>query len=153
MKLPQEVREQFVAYGRTGGKTRARRLPKARRTAIARLAAVGRWTRARFGAASFAELGLPGGELVDAGLADLAGEHPTVPALTLLVAASRLRREGVPLPGMIRENPERELFRALERRNPTLAHARYLAHVEEISSFADALRRRRLLRSGDDRAA
>ncbi len=44
------------------------------RKATANRAASSRWIRKRFAAASFAELGLPGGDIVDTGLAHLADE-------------------------------------------------------------------------------
>jgi hypothetical protein len=71
--------------------------PKARRT-LARQAAMHRWIRARFGTPNFAALGLPGGEIIDAGLAALAAGEETVESLVVSLAAPCLRREGVPLP-------------------------------------------------------
>ena len=70
MKLPRSVREEFRRFGRQGGEARARRLSPTRRRAVARRGALTRWIRARFGAASFAELGLPGGDLIDRLVAD-----------------------------------------------------------------------------------
>jgi len=112
----------------------------AARTAVARQAAVRRWTRARFGRASFQELGLPGGELVDVGLADLAAGRETVASLVVSEAAPRLRREGVPVPRIAVSDAAARLYRALDREGSVLAHARFSAHLRQVASFADACR-------------
>lgn len=140
MKVPESVRRRFRAYGRAGGKARARRLTRAERQGIARRAALERWTRRRFGAARFADLGLPGGDLVDAGRADLASGKATLESLLVSVAAPRLRREGVPLPAVVLREPEAGLYRLLSRTEGELAHARYQAYLRRIVSFADACR-------------
>lgn len=139
MDLPDEVRERFRAYGRVGGRRRAERMPEADRRAIARRAAATRWIRERFGASNFEELGLPGGDTVDAGLADLAHERVTPESLAVSLAAPRLRREGVPV-GNVLENPERRLYELLSRTEGDLAHARYNAWLRRLVSFADACR-------------
>ena len=88
-------------------------------------------------------LGLPGGEIVDAGLADLAAGKVTVESLLVSLAAPRLRREGVPL-GPVYADPERRLYALLTRRDGDLAHARYGAYLRQMASFADACRAARL---------
>ena len=150
MKLPSEIRRRFREAGRTGGRERARRLDPASRRAAARWAAVRRWTRRRFGAASFAELGLPGGDLVDRGLADLSAGLESVASLLVALAAPRLRYEGVPVPAVDIPEPERKLYRLLSRTEGELAHARYLAYLGRIASFADACRVARRARSRRD---
>ena len=139
MKLPKEVRERFRRYGRVGGKTRASRLAPDARTAFARRAAIARWIRQRFGAPSFEALGLPGGEIVDAGLADLAEGKTTVESLLVSLAAPRLRREGVPV-STSQANPEDRLYDLLSRTAGDLAHARYSAYLRQIVSFSDSCR-------------
>lgn len=139
MKLPKEIRERFVRYGRQGGKARAARVSVEARRAIARRAASSRWIRERFGASSFAALGLPGGEIVDAGLADLADGTISPESLVVSLAAPRLRREGVPV-GFVHDDPEDRLYDMLSAATGDLAHARYAAHLEQIASFADACR-------------
>ncbi len=140
MRLPAVVREQFRRYGARGGRARAVQLLPAERTAIARRAALRRWTEARFGNARFAALGLPGGEAVDTGLDDLVAGKESVESLLVSLAAPRLRREGLPLPTTILPDAEIRLFRYLERSEGDLAHARYLACLRQMSSFADACR-------------
>lgn len=140
MKLPNTIREQFRAYGRDGGRARARRMSPAERRRVAREAVLRRWMRARFRASSFEELGLPGGEMVDAGLAALAAGKETVESLVVSLAAPRLRREGVPLPRETIADADARLYRMLERASGDMAHARYLAYLNQAASFADACR-------------
>lgn len=111
--------------------------PKARRT-VARRAALQRWVQARFGASSFDVLGLPGGEMIDVGLVDLAGGVESIESLVVSLAAPRLRREGIPLPSDLIADPELRLYRLLEEGGVELAHARYLAYLQQAASFADA---------------
>lgn len=137
--MPDEVRETFRRYGREGGRERARRMSKDARRVAARRAAVARWTRERFGSSNFERLGLPGGDLVDAGLADLAANEVTVESLAVSLAAPRLRREGVPV-SRVQDDPERRLFAMLSETEGGLAHARYNAILRRLVSFADACR-------------
>ncbi len=138
MKLSREVRKRFQEFGSAGGRARATRMDPAARRRVARWAAIRRWTRARFGAAGFAELGLPGGELVDAGLCALVAESETLESLVVSLAAPRLRREGVPVPSTTFPDADRRLYRVLEQTCGDLAHTRYLAYLRQIVSFADA---------------
>lgn len=141
MKLPEDIRERFVRYGRQGGRARALRVNADGRRAIAQRAASSRWIRERFGDSSFAALGLPGGGLVDAGLAHLAEGTVSLEGLAVSLAAPRLRREGVPVPtGSVHANAEDRLYDLLAARAPDLAHARYAAYLEQLASFADACR-------------
>ncbi len=143
MKLPDAVRAEFQRQGRRGGRARARRLPQARRQAIARQAAIRRWIRVRFGEPRFAGLGLPGGAMIDRGLDDLVAGRATAESLTVSLAAPRLRREGVPIPKATFPDADRLLYRRMEDAHGALAHARYLAHLRQVASFADACRQRR----------
>lgn len=140
MKLPPGIRRRFRSYGKKGGEARAKRLSPTDRSAIARRAALRRWTAVRFGNASFAALGLPGGETIDSGLDDLVSGEESIESLLVSLAAPRLRREGVPLPTTILSDANRRLYRLLEHKNEKLAHARYLAWLNQIVSFADACR-------------
>ena len=140
MRLSEEIRARFRRHGREGGRARARRLSPDARATIARRAAIRRWARVRFGAAHFAELGLPGGALVDQGLDDLAAGEETPESLLVSLAAPRLRREGVPLPAVCLSDGDRRLYRRLEEQHGELAHARYLSLLRQMVSFADACR-------------
>lgn len=137
MQLPPQIREQFRRHGRVGGLTRAAGMSPERRQAVARQAAASRWIGERFGAARFEELGLPGGDTVDTGLADLAAGQESPESLLVSLAASRLRREGVPV-GRTHDQPEDRLYRLLEEQHGDLAHARYTAWLRQMVSFADA---------------
>jgi hypothetical protein len=145
MRLPTSVRERFRAYGRAGGRARASRMSPGARRAVARRAAMQRWIQARFGVRRFHAAGLPGGEVIDAGLAALADGEESIESLVVSIAASRLRREGVPLPREIFANAEIRLFRLLEQNGEPLAHARYLAYLRQAQSFADACARVRMI--------
>ena len=83
--------------------------------------------------------------MADAGLADLAASKESAASLLVSLAAPRLRREGVPVPRAERDAEDR-LFKMLTRAAGDLAHARYTAHLREMSSFADACRVLRLER-------
>lgn len=143
MRLPDDIREAFRKYGRAGGRARAARMTPERRTQVARRAATARWIRQRFGAARFEALGLPGGDLVDAGLDDLAAGKATEESFAVSLAAPRLRREGIPV-GVTLEDPEARLYASLAATNPDLAHARYGAYLRRMVSFADACRTARI---------
>ncbi|HXV75647.1 MAG TPA: hypothetical protein VD788_04950 [Candidatus Polarisedimenticolaceae bacterium] len=143
MKLPDEIRERFRCQGRDGGRRRARRMSASARRRVAREAATARWIGHRFGSSSFGATGLPGGDLVDAGLADLAAGRETAASLVVSAAAPRLRREGVPL-GAVFDDPEIRLYRLLSASEGELAHARYNAYLRRLVSFADACRAARV---------
>ncbi|HEY7671937.1 MAG TPA: hypothetical protein VIC71_06950 [Gammaproteobacteria bacterium] len=145
MKLPNAVRKRFIDYGRQGGKARAASMSADARRATARRAATSRWISERFGASSFTALGLPGGDIVDTGLAHLALGTISAESLVVSLAAPRLRREGVPV-GRVQTDPENRLYERLSTTMGELAHARYAAYLQQIASFADACcfaRRRR----------
>lgn len=143
VRLPPEVREQFRRHGRAGGRARAARLTVEERTGVARRAALARWVRQRFGASRFGDLGLPGGEIVDSGLADLAAGRISAESLAVSIAMPRLQREGLPLIPP-HPHPEDRLYELLSRRSGDLAHARYNAYLRQLSSFANACHGRRL---------
>ena len=149
MELPKDVRERYREFGRAGGRARARNLDPGRRTEIARRAATVRWVRRRFGASRFADLGLPGGDLVDEGLSDLASGRTSVASLLVSLAAPRLRREGVPVTNT-QPDPELRLYRLLSSAAGDLGYARYNAHLRLIVSFADACSIARLARAGGE---
>ena len=148
MKLPKEVRKRFADYGRQGGQARAARMSPEARKATASRGASSRWIRHRFGAAGFAELGLPGGDIVDAGLAHLAEGIVSPESLVVSLAAPRLRREGVPI-GRVHIDPEDRLYELLSRTTAGLTHARYVAYLEQVASFADACGLARRPRTSD----
>jgi len=148
MKLPAGVREQFRKYGRIGGKARAAKLDETARKRVASRAATVRWLKKRFGGSSFVTLGLPGGDIIDTGLADLSSGTLSPQSLAVSIAAPRLRREGVPVPEHF-DDAEDRLYDMLTETSGGLAHARYGAYLRQIVSFADACRRARCDRDYD----
>jgi hypothetical protein len=86
---------------------------------------------------SYAEL--PGGDLVEAGLADLAREVDSVPALLVAIGAPRLRELGVPVPERWVAAPEHRLYALLAATDADSAHSRYNALLRRLVSFERAL--------------
>ncbi|HXH06757.1 MAG TPA: hypothetical protein VNI83_09210 [Vicinamibacterales bacterium] len=89
--------------------------------------------------------GLPGGDLIEAGLRDLARGIESVPALLVSIGAPRLRRAGIAVTRAIPE-PERRLYDLLHAADPDAAHSRYNALIRRLVSFERALA---LTRRGD----
>lgn len=138
--LTKQVRRIFENWGREGGRRRARRMNAADRRSAARLAVLSRWKKRRFGAGSYASMALPGGELVDAGIRDLAARRKSAPALLISIAYAKLARCRVPLPRGPFPNADVDLYRLIEREaGDALAHARYNALIRRICSFTDAI--------------
>ncbi len=78
---------------------------------------------------------LPGGDLVQEGLADLARGLESIPALLVSIGAPRLRSIGLPVPGAVIPSPERRLYEKLAETDPDSAHSRYNALVRRLVSF------------------
>lgn len=89
--------------------------------------------------------GLPGGDLIAAGLRDLADGRETAAALLILIGAPRLRRVGLTIPDVPAGSPvqrdsapEHQLYRLLARAGDDAAHARYNALIRTLVSFERA---------------
>ena len=82
---------------------------------------------------------LPGGDLVAAGLEDLAHGRETVEALLVAVGAPRLRNAGIDVPPHGIEAPEHRLYQQLEIADEASAHGRYNALIRRLVSFERAL--------------
>lgn len=54
------------------------------------------------------------------------------------LAWPRLQREGIPVPAGVFPDADLRLYRWIERSAGELAHARYLACIRQMESFADA---------------
>jgi hypothetical protein len=80
---------------------------------------------------------LPGGDLVEEGLRDLAHGRESVASLLVSIGAPRLRRlldfPASPLP-----RPEHRLYELLAREDPDSAHSRYNAFLRRLVSFERA---------------
>ncbi len=84
------------------------------------------------------EAGLPGGDLIQAGLADLRAGVESVPALLVAIGAPRLVRLGIAVPHPP-PRPEHQLYLLLAAADPDRAHSRYNALVRRLVSFERAL--------------
>jgi hypothetical protein len=80
---------------------------------------------------------LPGAELIDQGLADLAHGRESIAALLVSIGAPRLRRAGLAVP-TVYPDPELRLYQLLHRQNPAAAHGRYNALIRRLVSFERA---------------
>ncbi len=89
--------------------------------------------------------GIPGEELVAAGVEALGRGERGVEALLVAVGAPRLRTLGIPVPEAARlpRRPELALYRTIRRRHPADAHSRYNALIRRLVSFERELERRR----------
>jgi hypothetical protein len=82
---------------------------------------------------------LPGHDLVEQGLADLAQDRITDFSLLVLIAAPRLRRLGLDIPDRHFPRPcEHCLYARLEERLGTAAHSLYNSLIRRMVSFARA---------------
>ncbi len=87
-------------------------------------------------------VGLPGGEYVAPGLADLAQGRESVPALVLAIASARLGEAGILLPPGGPSEPELRLYRLLRDQCGDEAHSQYNAHLRRLGSLCRALESR-----------
>jgi hypothetical protein len=87
--------------------------------------------------ATGAEAQLPGAELVEQGLADLASGDVSVEALLLSRFASRLAAVGVPIDAPL-EDPDQRLYELLADSQGAAAHGAYNALTRRIVSYMRA---------------
>jgi hypothetical protein len=81
---------------------------------------------------------LPGADLVDRGLADLANGTESAEALLVSIAAAKLRTLGLDVPAAL-DDPELRLYGLLARDDEDSAHGRYNALVRRLVDFEHAL--------------
>jgi hypothetical protein len=86
---------------------------------------------------SLKQASLPGGELVEKGLSDLAKGMETVESLLVSIGSPRLRRLGFDVASPVADAEER-LYLLLARDDPDGAHSRYNALVRRLVSFERA---------------
>ncbi len=85
---------------------------------------------------------LPGEELVEQGLTDLAEGRESDCSLLVLIAAPRLRRLGLSIPDRPAAQPyEHQLYARLDERLGTAAHSHYNSLIRRIVSYARSLER------------
>lgn len=80
---------------------------------------------------------LPGRDLIETGIEDLARGVESIPALLVSIGAPRLRALGYDVPSPF-PDPERRLYELLQTSNPDEAHSRYNALVRRLVSFERA---------------
>ena len=78
--------------------------------------------------------GLPGADLIDRGLTDLARGVETIESLLVSIGEARLTRLGFVLPHVF-ASPEHRLYATLAAEDADSAHARYNALVRRLVSF------------------
>ena len=81
--------------------------------------------------------GLPGADLVERGLADLARGVESADALLVSIGAPRLRRLGFTIDAAF-PSPEHRLYELLAAQDSDSAHARYNALIRRLVSFERA---------------
>ncbi len=85
---------------------------------------------------------IPGEDLVEQGLADLAENRLTDCSLLVLITAPRLRRLGIKIPDRPFPRPyEHQLYARLDERFGRGAHSQYNSLIRRIVSYARALER------------
>jgi len=82
---------------------------------------------------------LPGGDLIESGLADLARGLSSAPALLVAIGAPRLRELGVEVPAHSQATPERALYDLLSESAGDGAHSQYNGLIRRLVSFERAL--------------
>jgi hypothetical protein len=82
---------------------------------------------------------LPGGDLIESGLADLARGVRSAPALLVAIGAPRLRELGVDVPAVSVASPEHTLYALLAESSGKAAHSQYNALIRKLVSFERAL--------------
>jgi len=78
---------------------------------------------------------IPGEDLIEQGIHDLAQGLDTIPAFLVSIGAPRLRRLGLPIPPKVLPSPERGLYERLRSSNPNAAHSQYNALIRRLVSY------------------
>jgi hypothetical protein len=81
---------------------------------------------------------LPGGDLVEEGLRDLARGQETIASLLVSVGATNLRASGIEVPATAFSDPEHRLYHRLAAEDSDSAHSRYNALIRRLVSFERA---------------
>jgi hypothetical protein len=86
--------------------------------------------------------GIPGADLITAGIRDLDEGRETVASLLVTIGAPRLRRIGLELPKErlkdLSDYPEHRLYNLLAKDDSDSAHSRYNALIRKLVSFERA---------------
>jgi hypothetical protein len=82
-----------------------------------------------------AQENLPGGDLVEEGMSDLASGVESIASCLVAIGAPRLRGLGFKVPEHSLAVPEHRLYRLLAQQDSDGAHARYNALIRRLVSF------------------
>ena len=82
--------------------------------------------------------GLPGEDLIEAGVQDLRAGRETIAALLVAIGSPRLRRLGLDLPKLLPQDPEHRLYDLLAQDDQDSAHSRYNAFIRRLVSYERA---------------
>jgi hypothetical protein len=82
--------------------------------------------------------GLPGEDLIEAGVRDLIERRETIAALLVAIGAPRLRQIGIELPENLPNAPEHRLYDLLAKDDSDSAHSRYNALIRRLVSYERA---------------
>jgi hypothetical protein len=82
--------------------------------------------------------GLPGEDLIEAGVQDLRAGRETIAALLVAIGSPRLRRLGLELPNLLPQEPEHRLYNLLAQDDQDSAHSRYNAFIRRLVSYERA---------------
>jgi len=82
--------------------------------------------------------GLPGADLIEAGVQDLRAGRETIAGMLVAIGATRLRRLGLNLPDSLPADPEHRLYELLAQDDSDSAHSRYNAFVRRLVSYERA---------------
>ena len=82
--------------------------------------------------------GLPGADLIEAGVDDLRNGRESFASLLVAIGSPRLKRLGVKLPEVLPANPEHRLYDLLAETDQDSAHSRYNALIRRLVSYERA---------------
>jgi hypothetical protein len=91
--------------------------------------------------------GLPGGDLIEKGMQDLACGKESVESLLVEIGSPRLRLLNIEVPASACADPDWRLYDLLSERHGKEAHSQYNSLLRQLSSFARALERRLFARN------
>jgi hypothetical protein len=85
--------------------------------------------------------GLPGADLIQQGLADVAARRETIAGLLVQIGSPRLARCGIIVAVSAADalDSDRKLYRMLASQHGNEAHSRYNALIRQLASFGRAL--------------
>lgn len=86
--------------------------------------------------------GIPGADVICAGLADLAAGRESVESLLIQIGAPRLNWLGITLPAKPEIDADRRLYKLLSVQHGNAAHSQFNSLIRQLVSFERALEHR-----------